>query len=205
MIEELSAANETNNNVPDGYQTLNIARQTQQHDAAVMNELAILKEELKSVKQENRDMFRQLTERHRGNDRLLKRLAHFALGHKSPTTETTMQEDAHTANTNNNISMNATLSKCPRDLWILWQEYEHGLDGRKPAKDFNDAERGQVSSTYSKRNHVWQLIRRLINQRDVHYSVAIDTIYEVYGNTSVTKIIKAIQRDARAGGHPSLR
>ena len=205
LIEELSAANEADNNVPDGYRTLNIARQTQQHDAAVMNELAILKEELKSVKQENRDMFRQLTERHRGNDRLLKRLAHFALGHKSPTIETTMQEDAHTANTNNNISMNATLSKCPRDLWILWQEYEHGLDGRKPAKDFNDAERGQVSSTYSKRNHVWQLIRRLINQRDVHYSVAIDTIYEVYGNTSVTKIIKAIQRDARAGGHPSLR
>ena len=73
-----------------------------------MNELAILKEELKSVKQENRDMFRQLTERHCGNDRLLKRLAHFALGHKSPTTETTTQEDAHTANTNNNISMNAT-------------------------------------------------------------------------------------------------
>ena len=82
MIEELSAANETNNNVPDGYRTLNIARQMQQHDAAVMNELAILKEELKSVKQENRDMFWQLTERHRGNDRFLKRLAHFALGHK---------------------------------------------------------------------------------------------------------------------------
>ena len=149
MIEELSTANETNNNMPDGYQTLNIARQTQQHDAAVMNELAILKEELKSVKQENRDMFWQLTERHRGNDRLLKRLAHFALRHKSPTTETTTQEDAHTENTNNNTSMNATLSKCPWDLWILWQEYEHGLDGCKPAKDFNDAERGQVSSTYS--------------------------------------------------------
>ena len=57
-----------------------------------------------------------------------------------------------------------------------------------------------MSSTYSKRNHVWQLIRQLINQRDVHYSVAIDTIYEVYGNISFTKIIKAIQRDARAGG-----
>ena len=55
----------------------------QQHDAAVMNELAILKEELKSIKQENRDMFRQLTERHRGNDHLLKRLAHFALVHNS--------------------------------------------------------------------------------------------------------------------------
>ena len=60
MIEELSAANETDNNVPDGYRTLNIARQMQQHDAAVMNELAILKEELKSVKQENRDCFSNL-------------------------------------------------------------------------------------------------------------------------------------------------
>jgi hypothetical protein len=60
LIEELSAANETDNNVPDGYRTLNIARQMQQHDAAVMNELAILKEELKSVKQENRDCFSNL-------------------------------------------------------------------------------------------------------------------------------------------------
>ena len=54
-------------------------------------------------------MFWQLAERHRGNDCLLKRLAHFALGHKSPTTETATQEDAHTANTNNIISMNATI------------------------------------------------------------------------------------------------
>jgi hypothetical protein len=58
----------------------------------------------------------------------------------------------------NNTSADATLSKCPRDLHLLLEEYEHGLEGHKLVKDFNDAERGRVSSTYSKRNHVWQLI-----------------------------------------------
>jgi len=32
----------------------------------------------------------------------------------------------------------ASLSKCPRSLYVLWQEFELGLGlgGRKPAKDF---------------------------------------------------------------------
>ena len=34
--------------------------------------------------------------------------------------------------------------------------------------------------------------------------VAIDMIYNVYGNVSVTKIIKAIQKDAMTGGNRNL-
>jgi hypothetical protein len=102
--------------------------------------------------------------------------------------EAPMEEDDNVAATllqNNNISRDATLSNCLRDLYILWDEYKHGLQGPKAAKDFNQHERGQVVSTYSKRNHVWQLIRRLVNLRGVHYTVAIDSIYQVYGNIPV--------------------
>ena len=107
---------------------------------------------------------------------------------------------------NRGISRNATLSKCPRDLWTLWEEYENGIGGRKPAKNFNELERGKVTSTYSKRNHVWKLIGNLIDRRGIHYNIAIDCIYDVYGiNTPVSKIIKEIQRDARTGGHANLR
>ena len=106
---------------------------------------------------------------------------------------------------NNNISRDATLSNCPRDLYILWDEYEHGLQGQKGAKDFKQHERGQVVSTYSRKNHICQLIRGLINLRGVHYSVTTNFIYEVYGNIPVSRIIKAIKRDARTGGHPNLR
>jgi uncharacterized protein with gpF-like domain len=62
-----------------------------------------------------------------------------------------------------------------------------------------------VASTYNKRNLVWHFISRLINSRGIHYSAAFDYIYEVYGNISVAKIDKAIQRDAKNGGHPNLR
>lgn len=192
-------------------------RRTQQHDAVVLNEISLLRDELRAVKQENLVAFQKMTERQRAQDRLLKRLAQFAYANKSrganaANADATEQEPSGEDSTNNTvnpqhqISPNATLSRCPRDLWMLWEEYEHGLEGRKAAKDFNYAERGKVASTYSKRNHVWKLIRRLVNERGVHYSVAIDSIYAAYSdNPSVTSIIKAVQADASRGGHKDLR
>jgi hypothetical protein len=35
-----------------------------------------------------------------------------------------------------------TLSKCPKNLYILWEEYELGLHGWKPAKRLTTRERG---------------------------------------------------------------
>jgi hypothetical protein len=34
------------------------------------------------------------------------------------------------------VETNATLSALPRDLLVLWREYQHGLNGRKPARLF---------------------------------------------------------------------
>jgi hypothetical protein len=97
------------------------------------------------------------------------------------------------------------LSKCPKDLFILWKEYEFSLEGRKPAKLFTSVEKGMVSSVYSKRHKVWKLIQDLINKRNEDSRVVIDSIYAAYGNVSVTKIFKNIQRDEKTGGHPNLR
>jgi hypothetical protein len=36
------------------------------------------------------------------------------------------------------------LSKCPRNLYALWEEYKFGLNGQKPAKKFTSRERGSV-------------------------------------------------------------
>lgn len=97
------------------------------------------------------------------------------------------------------------LSSCPKDLNILWREYQFGLGGRKPAKQFTSAERGLVSSIYSKRHKVWKLIEELIHKRGEDYRIIIDSIYAAYGHVSVTDIIKNIQRDEKTGGHPNLR
>ena len=54
------------------------------------------------------------------------------------------------------------LDKNPRTLFDLWQEYEFGISGTKPAKEFTRAERGENKSLYCCRNVFWQLMVQMI-------------------------------------------
>ena len=83
----------------------------------------------------------------------------------------------------------ATLSKNQRDLYVLWQEYEEGLGGRKAAKDFTARERGQVKAMYHRQKVVWDAVPMLVWAGHTAH-VAVDMIYQSYGRSmSVTKII----------------
>jgi hypothetical protein len=101
--------------------------------------------------------------------------------------------------------LNATLVKNPRSLHIIWQEYEFGVGGRKPAKNFTATERGTVKYAIC-RKIVWETISGLYRAGHTP-QVAIDMIYDVYGaSTAVTTILKMIRRDKAAGHvHPNLR
>lgn len=97
-----------------------------------------------------------------------------------------------------------SLSKRPKDLMTLWVEYQFGISGRAPAKDFTSVQRGKVKSQYHQRNLVWSCILRLTNQGHSAES-SCEKIYQAYGESlSVTKIIKKMQEDNKSGGHPSL-
>ena len=104
----------------------------------------------------------------------------------------------------------ATLSNNPRSLLLLWQEYRHGINGRKPAERFTREERNKkdTKQKYYRRNHVWQTIARLV-RGSLTAEVAIERIYSVYGyDSSPTKIITALVRDKKrhpGGLHPNLR
>ena len=99
--------------------------------------------------------------------------------------------------------MRATLSGSPKSLHILWLEYQHGIGGRKPAKMFTPGERGRVKHKYCMRKPFWDLIARMI-RNGFTAQVAIDKVYDVYGNHgSVTKILREIRKDK--GGHPELQ
>ena len=101
----------------------------------------------------------------------------------------------------------STLVKCPKSLYVLWNEWEFGIGGRKAAKMFSSRERGrkQVKFSYCLRKHFWDLISKMIQRGHTHTS-AIDKVYEVYGtNLSATKILREIRRDSKIGGHPLLR
>ncbi|KAI2498774.1 hypothetical protein MHU86_15730 [Fragilaria crotonensis] len=105
------------------------------------------------------------------------------------------QQDAGEANAREN----ATLIKNPRSLHLLWQEYEFGIGGRKPAKNFNAIERGRVKYAYYRRKIAWEMIAGLV--RGGHTAqVAIDMIYEIYGaSTGVTTILRTMRHDMAAG------
>ena len=89
----------------------------------------------------------------------------------------------------------AKLSKSPKSLYLLWDEYERGLENNKAAKDFTQHERGAVKHTYSRRNAFWEVVERLM--RRGHTSrVAIDMIRAAYGlSKSVTKVIDSMKDD----------
>jgi hypothetical protein len=99
----------------------------------------------------------------------------------------------------------ATLSPTPRTLYVLWEEYQHGVGGRKAARFFTPQERGQVKFKYSRRKVFWDVVSHLIRS-GLHSNVAIDRIYEVYGqNATVTTVINQMRRDKRNGNlHPLL-
>ena len=99
----------------------------------------------------------------------------------------------------------ALLSRSPRTLHTLWNEYEFGLANRKPAKDFTAAERGQVKYVYHRRKVLWDKVAEMVRSGWSAHD-ACNRMYEVYGeSSSVTQIINQMRRDRRNGGHPALR
>lgn len=98
----------------------------------------------------------------------------------------------------------ATLMNCPRDLYVLWQEYQHGIGGRKAARLFTPSERGRVKFKYSRRKIIWGAIDRMVRGGDIA-QVACDRIYEVYGRLSVCAMATAMRQDEKNGGHPQLQ
>ena len=93
----------------------------------------------------------------------------------------------------------------PKTLHDLWTEYQHGVGGMKPAKDFTAEERGKCKHKYCRRKNVWDCISKLVNAG--HSSAnAVEKIYSVYGHgLSVSAIIAAMVKDKKTGGHPNLR
>ena len=90
----------------------------------------------------------------------------------------------------------ATLVSNPRNLHVLWQEYEHGMDGSKPAKLFTTRERGRTKFKYHRRKVLWDRIRTLMERHGHSSETAIQHLYATYGRGScVTKIINEMIRD----------
>lgn len=96
-------------------------------------------------------------------------------------------------------SSGVLLSRNPKDLYTVWKEWDFGLYGMKPARDFTIHERGANKFTFSRRKNIWDAVIRMI-AHGYTSDTAIDRIYDVYGRgKSVCAICKALAKDRRDG------
>ena len=96
------------------------------------------------------------------------------------------------------------LSKCPRNLHDLWNEWEFGLQGNKAAKAFTSEERGQNRLAFSRRKVFWGQVNNMIARGHTSSTAIIDKIYSAYGRRlCVSAIINKIRKD-RENPHPEL-
>jgi len=120
------------------------------------------------------------------------------------------QQDVAVEDNDNNTDANgipyeSSLSPRPWNLYELWKEYQHGIGGRKAAKNFSNTERGRVKCTYTCCKVIWDEIDCLVRAGDT-YTDAIDRIHQAYGQTlSVSRLSDKIREDRKTGRHPALR
>ncbi len=89
------------------------------------------------------------------------------------------------------------LSKNPKDLYVVWKEWEFGLNGTKPARDFTIHERGENRFAFCRRKNLWEAVSRMI-AHGYTSDTAIDRIYLVYGRKkSVCTILNLLANDRR--------
>ncbi len=117
-----------------------------------------------------------------------------------------LKEDGSIIESNSRIlDENALLSKAPKNLYILWDEWMDGLGGNKPARLFTMWERGKNKSLYSRRKVFWDKVSENVKAGKSAHE-AIDKIYGVYGHEkSVTQVLRCMKNDRKNGGNNMLQ
>ncbi len=80
-VDNVAPAGDVTTTMPAGARVVDATRHNQQFESAVMAQFAVVNDRQRAIQQEQRDMFREFStkQRQRAQDRLLHRLAHFAL------------------------------------------------------------------------------------------------------------------------------
>ena len=92
----------------------------------------------------------------------------------------------------------------PPNFHVVWNDYETGIGGNKPAKYFTKTESGRVKHMYSRRLVLWKGVGRMI-ARGTTCNAVIERIYDVYKSLDkVSTILNAMRIDERNRGHTLL-
>ena len=96
--------------------------------------------------------------------------------------------NTRTVDVTNTANKSTILCKHPSDLYVLWEEYNVGIRGSKPAREFTSRERALNRTLYSFRKVFWDAVDTLF-RGGLLSQCAIDNAYEVYGKNKSPKQI----------------
>ena len=180
---------ENNNDGDDEFSSPSRNRHTHQQLRVVFSQVRKVEQMLDTLRSKMEENQRVQTRRHNQLNTNVKRIV------TSPVVRRQNNDDG--------LSM-ATLLPHPKSIYILWEEWHSGVGGRKPAKSFTRAERGVCKYKYHRRKVVWDKISEMVRS-GLTSDVAIDRIYEAYGNSStVSAIINRMRIDRRNDSFPDL-
>ena len=98
----------------------------------------------------------------------------------------------------------AKLAPNLKSVGLFWKEWGKGIAGNKPAKLFDEKERGS-DSNYSRRKPIYLLLERTINVGKKNQSEAFRLIEEHFSGVPMTKVTAAIrEREFNGTLHRSL-
>ena len=98
-----------------------------------------------------------------------------------------------------------TLTRNPRNIHELWDEWQFGIGNRRATKDFDDKDRGRCKYTFHRRKVAWDKISEMVRS-GWNSAEACNRIYTVYGRrSSITTIINVMRKDRKTCVHPALR
>ena len=156
------------------------------HEQGVANaEARFLASEVAHLRRENSDMREEMKRR---DARFLSEIAMVRKGVQrlanQPGRRVVPQLEAETAGTTASVSGPvAKLGKRPKFLHELWKEWMVGMEGKKAAKLFTSAERGNCKTMYSFRKVFWDKISELVLAGHTA-DRACDLVYEAYGQST---------------------
>ena len=202
--EEEGAAGNNDDSLSLGISDLNKKRKRQSAELqAVLSQLAVLRKQNEVLSEELGILKTHLSRKLKYMADTLNRIAAIPAQITRFSNLTTVTNDSNSASSSRNANTGtednrrAHLCRNPKSLYVLWNEYEFGINGYRAAKTFSRNERGIDRYTFYRRNIFWTLVIVMI-KRGRSANESIDKIYQVYGyKTSVTNIIKKLQEEKK--------
>ena len=186
----------------DGIRARDITRESEQWRTAIYARLGTTAKTTLEIHTQCLIQFAEMSRRMRQLERHIRILTYAPARASGPATKRGTKIRIGTPDQGQDTRQAILCSK-PKMFSILWDEYQNGIGGRLPAKDFTRQQRGGCKAVYSARKIFWDCMERLIDN-GLTVQSALARINSVYHDGPITQKLIALRKDERKGGHNQL-